>query len=254
MRIVFQCHAGGLGDSLLYSSLPKRWKQMGHEVFIKDGFRNPDIRKMWEDNPYVSGIVDEPHTHIMSDDNRLAELCTFYGNSIRGAEAYFGIEPATDYPEIYFDLSQVNACIGKTLIDYNAITAPFSKDQIEQYLAQLIKRKLFYVDEAIIIRPPNTDLPFESLNIFGNYEVPILSIGNLQNYANAIYTCKNFVTVSSGASALASGLIARADKNGYIRPNVRCLIHQAIWNKHIWKWNNLDYYITGKTHEDYADF
>ena len=244
-KVVFGGHGiGGLGDVLLYSTLPELWSNQGYKVYLQDiHFRNGDIRDMLLLNPFVSGITSIGTTYRMDNDARLAALCMQLHNSIKGTEAYFGFEPKNTYPKVYFDLKNISEFNNKIIIDYNAITAPFTQTQIEQYLNRLLQYNALILEDAMITLPHHQTLPFHALNL------PIYKINSLSQYANIINSCKTFITVSSGAAALASAIKQDRDI-----PNVYCLIHNAIYNKHVWRWNNLDYFMTGTSHPDYSCF
>src|SRR4051794_31305472 len=67
-RIVVGVHAGGLGDNLAYSVLPRLYKQAGarkvlistHTNFGEPLTRNGDVRELvWRLNPFVDGFTEE---------------------------------------------------------------------------------------------------------------------------------------------------------------------------------------------------
>jgi hypothetical protein len=67
--IIIGVHAGGLGDHLAYSALPRLYKRAGARKvllstqtdFGEPFTRNPDIRDLvWRDNPFVDGFTEEP--------------------------------------------------------------------------------------------------------------------------------------------------------------------------------------------------
>ena len=93
-EIHFLPHAGGLGDSLLYSTLPEKWvRELGFEFYIVNpNWRNPGVAPLvWESNPYVSGILERSETpHMMTDNGKLLRGAIEWENNVMGAEAYFG--------------------------------------------------------------------------------------------------------------------------------------------------------------------
>src|SRR5665213_2731686 len=61
--IVIEPHAGGLGDVLLYSTLPRMFHRVNpleYQVFwsTRVPFRNPEIKQLIKLDPYLSGFLN----------------------------------------------------------------------------------------------------------------------------------------------------------------------------------------------------
>lgn len=246
MRINYQCWSGGQGDVLLASTLAEGWvREYGAEVYIKDGFRNSGIKMLWETNPFIMGFTDESTTHIMQDDKKLTRLCVEKKNSVKGIEAYFDLPPINKYPKIYFKLEYKKDFRNKVLVDPSAITAPFTKEQIDDYVNRLCNYGLIKKEDILVVNTPGSS--FEHLGMLDG--LPRIQIETPIEYASLIWSSLNYVCVSSGSSLLASAVKGH---NEY--PNVHCLSHVAIHNKRIWDFENLSYYYTGKSYKDFDEF
>jgi hypothetical protein len=247
-KIILQCHAGGLGDALLtIGTLPELWvREQNAEVYVVDGFRNSGIKDLVTSNPFIKGLLPPgtPCTHIMNDDKKLRRLCLKYNNTVKGMEAFFGFEPKHEYLKTYFPLTYKPEYANKVLFDYVAITAPFDNDSLGKYIQHLVDCELINIQDLTIV---DTKVIDTSVNVFP--DLPRITPTNIFDYANMIFSCKAYVTVSSGACALASAI---KGPNPY--PKVYSLIHQAIYNKKIWKWNNIEYFVTGKKYWDFDNF
>ena len=253
--ILFRPHSGGLGDSVLYSTLPERWARLGHKVYIVNpNWRNPGVPDLiWKPNPFVAGIVEDGFTHIMSDNHKLTNLSTDLENNIKAAEAYFGLTPLSDHPKLYYPFKFKPEFSNKVLIDCRAYSIPFTKEVFEPFVHKLHERGLFEWNQLIML---DSDYPLfytERLSLGRDDlifpELPKYKAPNILEWADALFSCQRVLCVTSGTAGIMSAI---KGYNSY--PKVHVLAPAALLNQRYWKYSNLDYYPTGQLSDDWKEF
>lgn len=240
-KVILRTWAGGLGDSLLLSVLPEQFAAQRHETVLlyEEGFRIPEIKELiWDPNPYVEFTREYP-TFPYVNDKKLSSLCIKYGSNIQAVQAYFGLRPEFDYIPLYKEPEFKPEYKGKTFIDCSATTAPFSSDIFKTYIDSLIYKEIVHPDKITMLK-------------IGEYPIldtrfPILEVTSLNHLYSIIAAADSFICTSSGGSALASAI----KYNFKPDLNIYCLIHQAIYNWRVWKWNNIEYFVTGEKYNDF---
>lgn len=246
-KVVLKIHGGGLGDSLLYSTCPEMWvRQLNAEVFIETiGFRTEGIPDLiWKHNPFISGFTSERATHSLTSDAELRRQCIVHQNNIMGTEAYVGLSPKNRFPKIYWQPQYLSQFRNKVVVDPTGVTLMFDDATFRSYINYLVECNVLQQHEIIMmdaqIRPGahNHVLP----------EYPRHVAQDIFETASIIYSCRKFITNHSGLAALASAI-----KGANPYPEVHSIIAQAVYNKKIWKWDNLDYSVTGSLVEDFRN-
>lgn len=239
-KIILQPHVGGMGDNILYTTLPERWvREQDAEVFIKNpGFRNDGIPKLiWNTNPFVSGITNESATHILKATEDLRRLCIEHNNNIKGIEAYFNMPPINIYPKLYFQPLYKPELKNITLIDPFSITLTLTKEKFDNFIAFLKGREI--IKDNVLILCPGKTVPFAI------DEFKTISLTDF-DYVSAIYSCKLFITNHSGGAALASAI-----KGANTYPKIIAVMANSIFNSKIWVWENIQYQIISQLNGDF---
>jgi hypothetical protein len=231
--------SGGLGDCLLHSTLPERYvKERNSEVYIMAGFTNNEIKKIvWESNPFVSGFIplDRPVMGCGANDENTIK----FSNNIKGAEFMHGFEPKNEYPKLYnmnykhnYDLQD------KHIIDLTSNTIKYSEENIKNYFNKLLNYKIIEINKCLII---SNNLPnkfdYNKYELFKN--IPKFHINDIFEYANAIFSCKTFVCVQSGSSALASAI-----KGQFGFPKITSIIKINEFNNKNFSFAGIDFFVT----------
>lgn len=190
---------GGLGDNLAFSTLPKLYTEAGYDVYISktNVYRNPEIYDLvWKLNPYVKGESDLPPN---AGSNRGYQIfCE--DNCMRNMELTHGLSTGTSkYPEIYYKptiLPEFEDCLVYDITSISSLyTDEFIKSRFESVFKKYpnLKRKL--VKFKNINNRPSPD-----------FEDDIIEVNSIFEYCDIINSCKVFVSLLSGSSALASAI------------------------------------------------
>lgn len=200
-EIVFGLKYGGLGDCLVYTSLPRLLAKRYGIIFYLDEstkktFRHNDIfRICFESNPYFKGFkkTKKPfyYQRFAWDRSLVNLLLDLWGESISSIiERQFGVYEK-GLPEIYYQPKKMAGYDRTVLADLNYVSGhalgwKYDQIEIEQSL-QNYERKGYK-----IIRPDP-----KKQDIF--------------SYADMVFSAEKFVTVLSGGAALAAAMKVKAE-------------------------------------------
>lgn len=189
MEKIIRIWHNGIGDSLQFSMLPRRFSQLGHDVYISDKspFRNSEIYDLiWGMNPYVKGISKKeancgeiPKNVYNNTEN----------NFIKNWERINGLEPESETPEIYYKPKYKDEYKDTVLASIGSIALhdEYNMDDVMDYVG---KFKNLYIGWFM----------------------------DLYDFCDAIYSCKKYICLSSGGNSLASAL------KKYKEIDVECLV------------------------------
>ena len=264
-KVVLTPCDGGLGDSLILSTLPELFvREKGSKVYIrKTHFRNEGVRQLWEKNPFISGLdYDGPEYQ-----NKQGEPTALYfknnGNVIRATEEIYRFIPKNDYPKLYNMNYKYNYDLqDKTIVDLRSISVKYSEDSLKSFMHYLKECEIINDDKTFMItsgdvftseslrattHPGITNKGLLSNELFSN--IPKFHVNDIFEYANAIFSCKNFVCVASGSSFFASAI-----KNNNDYPKIFSLITCGQYNQNLWKLRNIYYFNVKDNYSDWARF
>jgi hypothetical protein len=197
-KVVISQSWGGLGDNLQFSTLPELYSKNGYDVFIStiNAYRNPEIYDLvWKSNPFVKGISDEPPN--------AGECRGVYGNTgnfITNIEQAHGLYNGYRiYPSVYYQPTVIPELANCLLYDATSISTTPTDNQIETSFNHVFAmHPTLKIKKIEFSRVANRNLPYF------NHEV--YTINSIHEMCDAIYSCRVFLTVLSGASCLASAL------------------------------------------------
>jgi hypothetical protein len=264
--IYIQPHAGGLGDQLLYSTLPEGfYRQFGsREIYILAPqlkpeypfFRNQEVPDLvWGRNPFVKEILyvtpkeaaELLNTTSMGNANDTYHrkvIRRYYKNNIRAAEALNGLAPVSDFPRVYVTPTFRQQFADKIYADPRSFSTIIPSTVFNQFIDFCAEFYGFNAKEVIILSSKYSG-PGGTMVGLGN---PTYEMTSLQEYVDLIYSCRMYLPIQSGNSALASAI-----KGGNPYPHVVALISTANENAKHWQWSNLDYCPTATaTKSDFA--
>jgi len=138
-RIVLAQPFGGLGDNLLYSTLPERFAALGKTVYIarKNVVRGQSAFDLvWGANPYVSGMIDEAPN---AGDCCYSAYATHgegprVKNIISRIEAAHGLEPLHTIPKVYYQPTLIEDLRDKIIVDVTSNSIGFGGETVISYL------------------------------------------------------------------------------------------------------------------------
>lgn len=229
-RLIIQVANGGLGDHLLYSSLPELlWKQKGIKTFIsnKSVFRSQGIFDfVWKLNPYIE-FTDEKGWFVYKpslDDSPTVD---------QYLQKLFNLE-ANGCPKVYYKPSLIKELEGKTVVDPSCGAAGKANGYYEPDFhlkcAEYLKKN---EENFVLIRHTHSKVicPLEEhlLKIFGpeTYEA-----NSLEGLSDILFSAKKKYLLHTGTASLNAALGLEGYIFNYYKPSTyKYFLYKC--NKHI---------------------
>lgn len=250
MKIVIAPHAGGLGDALLYSTLPELYARRGDEVYIAAHVapRNPEMPELvWRHNPFVKGLSnDEPNAGCSIwrglDFIREAKV---HRSPIRAVEELHGFAPTNDFPRIYYKPKWREEFRNTVFCDPTSISQPCAATVFNESVAWMARWKEFNMADVTVLTSRHVG-PAGRDSLAGFPRYPVSSIFE---YVDCIYSCRLFIAAESGSQVLASAI-----RGAHASPEVIGIHTTMSWNDHIFTFPNVYHIVTGRMTKDFHDY
>jgi hypothetical protein len=196
---------GGLGDNLLWSTLPEMCHLNGIECYISDRncVRNQGIYDLvWGSNPYIKGpSIYQPNAGLSRwPDDAGTRFVT--DSCIKKSEYFHGFEPINKYPKIYYQYKETPEVNGKTILDLSAHNNSYNTSNLWNFI-----KNNCVLNNLVQIKHKN--------NFNNNYlikDIETIDMENIFYYCDIINSCKEFICLYSGSSVLASAINKRNTK------------------------------------------
>lgn len=241
--IVIYQHHPGLGDNLIYSTLPELFAARGQTVYISDlnNTRNPGIHELvWKRNPYVKGISTLP-PNAGSTRVKYYILDSRIQNVVSRIEFTHGFESKNIYPKIYYEPKRTHPLAGRVLVDLHSVTGKYTRESTLSYINFLSSRFGYRYADMVQIR-----FPYAIAHLYGETDtIETYVVRDIFDYCDAIASAHALATVHSGANSLASAIRGNAAS-----PEIHCLISVTDYNDKAYVWPNVDYVVTNNTPEN----
>ena len=218
----------GLGDHLQHSTLPRRYSEMGYDVYLSDrnGFRNTGIMNLvWESNPYIKGITsDAADIGWAYGRHGIYENATLYKSYTMGVESVNDLEPRSKYPEIYY-VPKKNYHVPKYVVDCSAITSSDKYTDLD-ILVYLRLRGINKNDCLILNRDLSGYTRYDTKDIF--------------EYCDLIYSCEEYIGYYSGGTVLTSAI--QSQYNSSLRNTMLIKSKELVdeWNRWNFRFDNVN--------------
>jgi hypothetical protein len=243
----------GLGDHCIYTTLPKRFSELGYTVYVdKDNAaRNDEIMELlWRRNPYIKGLSDKKPNVGYARQGLFYEVANrFPHDSIAAMERAHGlpppysIAPYINYQpkkSIAVDLSE------RVLIDFSAVSSGIQDEGIEQFL-RAMKGKFRNPQFLLLTMPKWVALHLPQV---GAESIQITSI---YQYLDALSECRAWVGSEGGGQSLAAAVRGEHRRDEYdVRPEVSVLMTPPTFNDMGYVYAGVDYRVT-RYSKDRAD-
>ena len=190
----------GLGDSLQHSWMPRRFKELGFDVYLstKARFRNPDIKKLvWDTNPYLSGVdYDEPNC---GDLGGVLQYANHQLGFIANWQKVHGLQkPYDKYPEIYYQPKLIDGLQNFVLVDFSCVS--LWDDYVKLDMASIIPENAMVMEFSRSMNEIDSDFFCVKNGKRSYYTYDIFQ------YVDAIYSCKKFMCLFAGGAVLSSAI------------------------------------------------
>lgn len=239
--VVLWVESGGLGDHLIYSTLPELFARNGHRVYVSNNTptRNGDVRSLlYDENPFVAGWTDKaPNAGTGRAGDTLVHGIRL-GSIIEWIELAHGLPITNRLPRIYYQPRFRPELIGAVLVDPRSTSQPFPRDRFERFVDRLGFRR----DQLRIVWSKHSGSHGAAILA----DCPHLEAKSIHDYIDMIYSCLAYVGTESGGSALASAV--RQDSK---TPEVYALTTTKSWNHHVYIFPNVTYMVVGGLQNDW---
>lgn len=249
-------YAGGLGDALLFSTLPELYALRGDKVYICNtpACRNPEVRELvWGCNPFVSGFTNEqPNViggSVFLKENQKYNQIFYYKHmrsSIEAIEKLHGFEN-TDHlqcPKIYYKPKFLPDWRNKVVFDPFSHSQEITLNILEDFTQWICRWNNYNIHDMIIL----------SSRYSGNHGGGLLQynkgyfVKDIFEYCDIMNSCKAFLVSESGGQVLASALRAN-------NPNINVFGLQTTKsvNNRYFLMPNILVYVTGRMTDDFKE-
>lgn len=244
----------GLGDHMIYSTLPKRFKELGYKVYVdKDNCaRNDDIMDMvWQRNPYIDGASDKKPNAGYVRQGLFYEIANRYPiGSIEAMERAHGLPPPYSIaPYINYQPKAFHHDVSRTvLVDFSAVSSRIEPQGIQEFIRAM--RGRFRNPQMIQIMPPK----FASLHP-PQLAMDTVQIDGIEQYLDALHSCHAWVGSEAGGQALAAA--ARGEHDVYdltATPQIVVLSTPKTYNSKGYTFRGSNYHVTIFGQDKHGDF
>ncbi len=254
-KIIIQPYASGLGDQLLFSTLPRLYSIQGHDVYISNspGCRNEEVKNLvWKDNPCVKGFTDEPGNIIggkIFDRKKLPENQIFfyknYSSPINVVEKIHGFGNLSQpvYPYISYIPKFLSRRENTIIFDPYSQSQGFTKEVLEEFVNWVCKWNNYYLNDVTILQSKYSGT--NGSEVFPDNKR--YYVENIYEYCDIINSCKAFLVTESGGQSLASALKAK-------NPNIEAFaLHTTeSFNNKYFIYPNITTFVTSKMTVDFS--
>lgn len=241
MKIVLDAPRCGLGDALLYSTLPEIYAERGDEVWIttQSEMRNPEAHQLiWGDNPYVRDRrCNEPSNAGSRWDRQFFTRARFAPNPIICMEQAHGLKPSgRRFPKIYYEPKFLPEWKDVIAADPRSHSQYFPLPMFDEFAAWYVENP----DEIVVL-----ENKFNARNGDGTLPRNRRHLcRDIYEWCDIIASCKQFLVTESGGMSVAAAI--REDKN-----SVFVLATHTFHNCGFFVYPELHYHYTGRLGPDY---
>ena len=198
MKVVIGEPRGGLGDALLYSTLPELFAYDGHEVWVNAHPRNQEVaRLLYSDNPYITGMTAEAPTAGCVHDREFFPKARLHRSPIGFIEALHGFDESSERPKIYYTPKERPDVADLVFADPRSISQQFPAEVFHAFSDRLFER-----EEITVLESRNSGVNgAEALARSRRYIVK-----DIYEYIDIIASCRAFLSTESGGHSLAASV------------------------------------------------
>lgn len=244
----------GLGDHMLYSTLPKRFTDLGYKVYldVDSETRNDDIMKaLWVDNPYVLDVTDRKPNAGHVRQGLFYELANrFPIGSIEAVERAHGLPPPYSlapwlaYKPKPFHIPLANA----VLMDFSAVSSKINDAGVGMAIKKMQER--FKGMQFISLRMPRyVQLHEPQIRAEG------IQVDSIFQYCDMLAACRAWIGSEAGGQCLAAAIRGEYDVYDLdARPEIVVTSTPKTFNSRGYTFRGVDYRVTAQGHDNTADY
>lgn len=239
--VVLWVESGGLGDHLIYSTLPELFARRGRRVYVSEStpIRNGEVRSLlYDENPFVAGWTDKPPNAGTGHAGETLIQGIRLRSIIEWVELAHGFPVSNRYPRIYYQPRFRPELVNVVLVDPRSTSQPFPRDRFECFVDRLGFRR----DQLRVVWSKHSG-PHGASTLGDCARIEATC---LHDYIDMIYSCLAYVGTESGGSALASAI--RQERK---TPELYALTTTKSWNHHVYIFPNVTYMVVGGLQSDW---
>lgn len=246
---------GGLGDHLIYSTLPERYALLGHDVYLdRDNLcRNDEIHDIiWAHNPFIKGTTDrKPNAGYVNQGAFYDIANRFPIGSVEAMERAHHLPPPYSIaPRIYYEPRPFTIDLSDSvLVDFSAISSTIAAQGISDTLVKMNDR---FPGKNFL----QVTFPSGIIRQGPGIEGPSIRVNSIFEYADALGSCYAWVGSEAGGQSLAAAVRGPHDVYDLVaRPEIVCVISPKTFNSRGYTYRGIDYRVTvyGNVSGDYWD-
>jgi hypothetical protein len=221
-RIIIGIHAGGLGDHLAYSALPRLYKRAGAKQVLlstrtnhgEPFTRNSEVSQIvWGPNPFVDGFTDEPANvgekgwppieyfkAAKTTISPIDTVCKVHGLPVLKADGVTRV--LSPIPDFFYSPKGRADFSDKVVCDPRSISQGFNPEVFAQFVQFIAKWHDLILDEIVVL-----DSKFAGGH--GKSTLPRnirYHVQNIFEYADIVKSAKCFLVTESGGQSLAAAI------------------------------------------------
>jgi len=203
-RLVLEVGHGGLGDHLIYSSLPRlldQQRNISTLVSTRSARRRPEIMEfVWGKNPNVTFTSARGYTHLGEGDRRCSNL-----NEMM--EGYFGLQ-GEGLPEVYYVPQCIPGLEQRSLVDAThgpaGLPNGYETEDFEEAYVEFLRKE---VKDFVLIQLGHTyaNLHLQE-RLLQEFKPDTIAVNCLTEMADALYSCRMSFLLYSGSGSLAAAI------------------------------------------------
>ena len=246
-------HAGGLGDHLAYSALPRLYKLAGagrvllssRTNFGEPFTRNPEVDELvWRDNPFVDGRTDEPANVgetgwppaeffrvAKTSPSPLDTVARIHGLSVLAQDGVTRLVPPR--PDVFYRPRPRPDFAGAVVCDPRSTSQAFSPEAFAQFGRFLERWHGIQLDDVTVLENRHAGPNGES-TLPGN---PRYRVSSLFEYADIVASARCFLVTESGRQSVAAA---------YRSGETFVLLASRSYNERLFLWPGNQYYVTSQ--------
>lgn len=243
MKVTLDAPIGGLGDALLFSTLPELYAKRGDTVYISERTicRNPEVFDLlYGRNPYIEGVLAREAADLVIGIPHEREFffeARKWDNPIECIEWLHGFDVGAevrDRPRIYYEPQYLSAWGDRVFVDPASISQAFPSSVFEPFCLRLFDPQS---SDLWVARSHHTGNSGGSMDGFVDYFVR-----DIYEYIDIIYSCRAFVCTESGSQSLAAAVR---------REGIYALCTTMTYNSKFYIYPGVNYTVTGALSGDY---
>lgn len=203
----------GSGDHFIYSTLAKRFAELGRKVYLYryTCARNADTLDMvWGRNPYIIGTTDRaPNAGYCRQGlfyevaNRYPIGCIEAMERAHGLPGPFSIAPWVNYEPKPFRLDTLDLS-KSVLVDFSAVSSSIAEQGIGEFL-RAMKGRFRNAPFVQIIPPKHASLHPPQVSL------PSVEVSGISEYFDALASCRAWIGSEAGGQAYAAAVRGEHD-------------------------------------------